>query len=1100
MPQKEVDAKADHASSAELASHAPRGAVAHLLLERWRAGARRSLIFIAAGESRAEHLAANIHAMDRTVDVMVLPRWDCLPYDTGAPSRGVTGRRTSVLRRLAEPRRSSLLIATPEALLQRVPPRRTWATASRTFRPGGSIDPAELTRFLELGGYTVDDRVDDPGEAAVRGQVVDVFPAGALGPARIEYEAGRIVGIATYDAATQRSIGELAELTLDPASEVVLDAEDGPAECRFVGIEHWLPAYYAALDTLFDYLPGAAMMMDEGVHDRALRWLDQIAAAFEASKTLPRFGESEARAHRPLSPEALYLDATEWRRRTKSAKVLRATGIEAVPRFALERNPSRALVAFVRDQVREKRRVVLAAATAGELRVLARRAEQKADRASQWAEVLDAAPGTARSFEVDFDQGFVLSGANLAVVTAADLLGSRAAHWTPMRIAAAAPDEFDSELRVGDAIVHLEHGVGLLRGLETLAVANGVLQDTIRLEYAHGATLMIPVEEVGAIWRYGGEADAVSLDRLNGETWPKRRAKLLAEIDETAAALLRLTKERQAITAPKLTPRADLYEKFVSGFGFTETPDQVTAIEDVRNDLASGRPMNRLVCGDVGFGKTEVALRAAAAAVLGGKQVAVIAPTTVLARQHLATFRRRFAPLGITVGHLSRLVKAAEATATKKALRAGDLRVVVGTHSLAGKELRFHDLGLVIIDEEQRFGARQKSAWKALSEGLHALTLTATPIPRTLQDAMIGLTSISVIATPPARRRPVRTLVLPYDGTALRTALLHEKRRQGQSFVVCPRIEDIAPMDDRLAELAPDLKRFVIHGKMPPAEIDELMLRFADGDGDVLLATNLIESGLDLPRANTMVIWRADRFGMAQLHQLRGRVGRGTRRGSVLCFLDPERMPGAVAKKRLEAFQSINDLGAGFVIAQRDLDLRGAGDILGEQQAGHVRLVGLELYRHLLRRAFERARSGRAVEELAGPELKIEGSGSIPATYVPEVDVRINLYARLARLSDAKDIEQFADEIEDRFGPIPSTVRDLLDLARARSLCRAVNVTRIDAGPQGVALTFGDPAPPVALESEVLRPHGERFIHDRQPGDPGQIELVVTLLERLQPA
>jgi transcription-repair coupling factor (superfamily II helicase) len=967
------------------------------------------------------------------------------------------------------------------------------------------LDLAELTRFLAAAGYVVDDRVDDPGEAAIRGQVVDVFPAGALGPARIEHQDGCIVGISIYDPATQRGIGEIAELTLDPVSEIVLSASHEAKEtARFPGIEHWLPDYYPEVESVFDYLSGAVMLMEQGVHERARRWLDQVTQSFESSKALPRLAANGTEARRPLPPDRLYLDLTEWARRTNAAKPLRtAEAIEPVPKFALDADPSRAFTAFLREQLEAERRVVLTAGVARDLRVLARRAKQKTGvvprSAADWAEVLGAARGTLHTIEVDFDTGFVVPRAKLAVVAAADLLGSRAAHQTPMRIGATVDPEADVELRMGDAVVHIDHGVGLLRGLETVEVAESAVQDTIRLEYADDATLMVPIEEVGSIWRYGGEADAVRLDRLEGEAWQRRRAKLVGEIDETARALVRLTEERRVSRAPKLSARTDLYERFVAGFGFTETPDQASAIEDVLADLGSGRPMNRLVCGDVGFGKTEVALRAAAAAVLGGKQVAVVTPTTVLARQHLGTFRRRFAPLGIEVGHLSRLVKPAEAKATKKALAEGALRVVVGTHTLASRTVRFRDLGLLVIDEEQRFGARQKASLGALGNGLHTLTVTATPIPRTLQETIIGLRSISVIATPPARRRPARTVVLPYDGKTMREALMHEKRRQGQSFVVCPRIEDIAPMDACLRELAPELKRFIVHGGLPPAEIDDLMLRFADGEGDVLLATNLIESGLDLPRANTMVIWRADRFGMAQLHQLRGRVGRGTRRGSVYCFVEPDKNIGAVARKRLRALESINDLGAGFAIAQRDMDLRGAGDILGEQQAGHVRLIGVALYRHLLMRAIDRAWSSRAVDDGTEPEVKLETPGLLPAEYVPETDVRINLYARLARQSRISEVESFADELEDRFGPIPPAARKMLDVARAKCLCRRVKVARVDVGPQAIALTFREGGEPMAPATRILRPQGERFVYDGQPGGPAGIELVIDVLERLQP-
>ena len=563
---------------------------------------------------------------------------------------------------------------------------------------------------------------------------------------------------------------------------------------------------------------------------------------------------------------------------------------------------------------------------------------------------------------------------------------------------------------------------------------------------------MAPVDELDRIWRYGA-GDAVGLDRLDGEAWPKRRARIEGEIAETAQRLVALTREREARSAPKLIAPSRGYERFVARFPFSETPDQLRAIGDVLADLASGRPMDRLVCGDVGFGKTEVALRAAAAVALAGKQVAIVAPTTVLVRQHLQTFRRRFAGLGVEVGHLSRLVRPAEARAVKAGLADGTVDIVIGTHALTGQGVAFKDLGLVVIDEEQRFGLAHKRKLRDLARDVHVLTLTATPIPRTLHAAMLGLQDLSVIATPPAQRRPIRTIVGPFDEASLRQALVRERRRGGQSFVVCPRIEDIEPLAKRLATLVPELAVLLAHGKMPAAEIDDAMVRFADGDGDVLLATNIIESGLDVPRANTMLVWRADRFGLAQLHQLRGRVGRGRVRGICYLMTDPEAKIGAATRKRLATLETMDRLGAGFAISARDLDARGAGDLFGEDQAGHVKLIGMGLYRHLLERALRAARGEPPPDEWS-PELNLGAAGRIPADYVPEAEVRINLYARLAKLTDESDVDALGEEIEDRFGTAPEPVRELFALTRLKHLCRRAGIARLDAGPQAIAVSF----------------------------------------------
>jgi transcription-repair coupling factor (superfamily II helicase) len=510
--------------------------------------------------------------------------------------------------------------------------------------------------------------------------------------------------------------------------------------------------------------------------------------------------------------------------------------------------------------------------------------------------------------------------------------------------------------------------------------------------------------------------------------------------------------------------------------------------------------MDRLVCGDVGFGKTEVALRAAAAAALAGRQVAVVAPTTVLARQHLRTFQRRFAGLGVEVAHLSRLVGPAEARAVKKGLADGTVRVVVGTHALAGKGIAFRDLGLLVIDEEQRFGVAHKKKLRDLAAGGHVLTLTATPIPRTLQAALVGLQELSIIATPPARRQPIRTFLTAFDPASLREALLRERRRGGQSFVVCSRVEDIGPMRERLAGIAPELDVRVAHGQMPPAEADDAMVRFADGEGDVLLATNIIESGLDIPRANTMLVWRADRFGLAQLHQLRGRVGRGRARGIAYLLTEPGEALAPATEKRLRTLEALDRLGAGFAVSAGDLDLRGAGELLGEEQAGHVKLIGPDLYRHLLQRALR----GEGPEDEWSPELNLGLAGLIPEDYVDEPEMRINLYARLARFDGDETLDDLAAEIEDRFGPMPQPVRNLLDLASLKQLCLRLGIARVDAGPQAIALTFRPgavdrlPLQPIMADSGgELRWSGERLILARaEEGAEERRRHIVALLER----
>lgn len=727
---------------------------------------------------------------------------------------------------------------------------------------------------------------------------------------------------------------------------------------------------------------------------------------------------------------------------------------EVAPRFAQMRSPLAALEKFARPFLDQGHRFILAGSTR-DLRFLrgkvAKRLRCELTPVASWHEIKALEAGAAAAIEMPADQGF--DDGEMVWVTASDLLGSRALVGDASA-GAGAPAWLASsaELRTGDVIVHEDHGVGLVAGLEPAPAAGGQDAELIALEYAGGARRLISPDQANRIWRYGGDADAVTLDKLDGSSWQKRRAAIGEAIAESAMGLAALAEARAKLTAPVIEPDPVVYERFASGFPFNETADQARAIAAVRDDLASGKPMDRLVVGDVGYGKTEVALRAAALAALAGYQVAVATPTTVLVRQHLVSFQRRFEALGIKVAGLSRLSSAAEKKATKAGLADGSIGIVIGTGAVMGKGVTFANLGLVVIDEEQRFGAADKARLRGTGE-VHLLTLSATPIPRTLQMALVGLQEISVIATPPARRQPIRTSVDQYDDGRVRTALMREKARGGQSFVVVPRIEDMAPLAEKLRRIVPDLTLVEAHGKMPPSEIDAVMVAFADGEGDILLATNIIEAGLDVPRANTMIVWRADRFGLAQLHQLRGRVGRGNRRGQVSLLTDTNAAIGERTMKRLRALATFDQLGAGFEISAQDLDMRGAGDLLGETQAGHTKLIGVDLYQHLLGSALREAR-GETIEYWA-PELNLGTDGSIPQTWVPEVDVRLGLYVRLARIDEDQGMDLFEQELADRFGPLPPQAEQLIAQARIRLAARAARIAKVDAGPAAIALTPG---------------------------------------------
>ncbi|MEW5687951.1 MAG: TRCF domain-containing protein [Pseudomonadota bacterium] len=1028
-------------------------------------------VLLAAGERRAAEIARAAAAFAPAAEVLTLPGWDCLPFDRASPSRDIMGRRMATLARLAtDADRPRLLVLSPAALLQRVPATVALQDAFLTLRVGDILDREALTAYAARAGYVADDRIDEPGEVALLGEVVDLFPAAAAEPVRIHQDAdGRIAALRTYDPLTQRTRSEVAWVTLAPASEAIL-AQDGGVD-REAGVEHRL-ADLLPLTDLFALTPGARLLEDPGARARL--------AAAEAQ----RQDAAEAiRAFSGASPDTrLYLSRAEAEEGLAAWKPgrLALSRTRPTPVFANARNPGRAFCDVVARETAAGRTVVLAGLE-HEMRSLRRALARGLDRtlgpAATWQDILAAPPGGVWVLEGDLDAGFG-DGAR-TVIAAADVLGGRLAARRGPGLEAAV---LEPELRPGDVVLHEDHGVGVLRDLEVVEL-DGVVQDTLRLEYRGGASVLAPVGEIDRIWRYGAAEDAVSLDRLGGDAWPRRRAEADAHVDQTARALADLAAARAARTADPITPPKAAYTRFEARFGYPDTPDQAAAISAVLEDLASGRPMDRLVCGDVGFGKTEVALRAAAAVALSGRQVAVAAPTTVLARQHFLTFSRRFAGTGVEVVHLSRLEAAADRKAAKAALASGAARIVVGTHAVAADDMAFADLALVIVDEEQKFGAADKARLRALCGPGHLLTLTATPIPRTLQAAMVGLQDLSLIASPPARRRPIRTFVAPFDPGRVRAALLREARRGGQSFVVAPRIEDLPALRAQLAELAPDLWVRVAHGDMAPEAVDEVMVGFADGQGDVLLATSLIESGLDVPRANTMLIWRPDRFGLAQLHQLRGRVGRGRAQGVAYLLTDPAEALSDAVQARLSTLEAFDRLGAGLAISARDLDLRGAGDLLGEDQAGHVRLVGVSLYQALLTRALRAAR-GQAAADGPPPVLRISDQGVIPADYVPDAVVRINLYARLARLETEAEIDAFEDELGDRFGALPDAVLRLLDQARVQRLGQAAGICAISAGPKGLALTVG-PARRAAALRRVHAVQPDAALRDARVVVPG---------------
>jgi transcription-repair coupling factor (superfamily II helicase) len=788
--------------------------------------------------------------------------------------------------------------------------------------------------------------------------------------------------------------------------------------------------------------------------------------------------EADRRSHyHPLNPERLYLGEDEWRDRLAERPTRRFSGFQEAEgdtvidmgarqgrNFAPERqrdsvNLFEAAADHTRRLIGEGRRVLFASWSEGSSErlglMLADHGLTDVAFAPYWDAAKAADPKRAQRVVLPLDAGFTTE--NLAVISETDILGDRLARPRRRRRAANFLAEA-SALTPGDLVVHIDHGIGRYEGLKTLDV-QGAPHDCLELQYGGEAKLYLPVENIDLLTRYGAESEGVQLDRLGGAAWQARKARAKERLREMAIGLIRIAAERAMKTTDAVDPPHGVFDEFCARFPYEETEDQLTAIGDVLQDLGAGRPMDRLICGDVGFGKTEVALRAAFVVAMSGQQVAVVCPTTLLARQHYKTFTERFAGWPVRVRRLSRLVPAKEAAETREALKNGEVEIVVGTHAVLSKQVSFKHLGLVIVDEEQHFGVKHKEQLKELRAEVHMLTLTATPIPRTLQMSLSGFREMSIIATPPVDRLAVRTYVTPWDAVVIREALLREKYRGGQAYYVAPRIADLPELERFLREQVPEVRFVVGHGQMSPTQLEEVMGAFYDGQYDVLLSTTIVESGLDIPTANTLIIHRADMFGLAQLYQLRGRVGRAKARAYAY-LTTPELRPITLsAEKRLKVLQSLDSLGAGFQLASHDLDIRGGGNLLGDEQSGHIREIGVELYQQMLEDAVaelkELAGKGGPIADRGwSPQINTGASVLIPEHYVPDLNVRLSLYRRLSDAEKADDREALAAELIDRFGPLPEEAAQLLKVVAIKGMCRQANVAKIDVGPKGAVVTF----------------------------------------------
>ncbi len=1042
------------------------------------------------------------------IDILTFPAWDTVPYDRVSPNPTILSKRIETLAKLVldDSKKRKVVLTSIGAVIQKLPPKKIFLNTRKSIQIGGKLNFDEFLHYVAINGYSRVEQVMESGEYAVRGDIIDIFPSGAEQPLRIDLFDDEVERLRLFDVETQRSTEDLKFYSFDSANEVVLDKNtiktfrskyreafgaDGLKDelyesisegKKYLGMENWLPFFYDdPLPSLFDYLPNANIIF--GIDcDNALKAKEEtIADHYDARIEALKIREvSDVDRYHPIEPDILYINMQKFLELVHSRSYVKLSkrsmpevndniDYGAVPQkiFASLKNINNLTVYedLARDcEANKAKKKIICCYTQGSLdrmhNLLQENNFTNLVIAENWKDALkNASKGKIVLTVLELQHGFI--NKDFFIATEQDIWGERKNIRTHKKVSAENLISDISSLNVGEYVVHIEHGIGRFDGLENI-VTDGVAHDCLKLIYANNDKLYVPVENIDVISRYGAEDSNVMLDTLGGSAWEAKKSRVKEKIKDIAEKLIQIAAQRKMKKAEIFVPERGLYDEFCSRFLYTETDDQLSAVNDVFKDLSLGYPMDRLVCGDVGFGKTEVALRAAFTVATSGAQVALIVPTTLLARQHYLNFKERFQGFPVKVKMLSRLVTPKESREIKQELKDGSLEIVIGTHALLAKDIEFCNLGLLIIDEEQHFGVAHKERLKQLKSDVHILTLSATPIPRTLQLSLTGVKQLSIIATPPVDRLAARTFVMPFDRVMIKEAIYREKYRGGQIFFVCPRVSDILQIEPKLKELVPDIKVAVAHGQMSPNHLEEVMCDFADGKADILLSTTIIESGIDLPKVNTMIIYRADMFGLAQLYQLRGRIGRSKLRGYCYFTVPNQKVLTPVAEKRLSILQALNQLGAGFSLANHDLDIRGAGNILGVEQSGHIKDVGIALYHHLLEEEINRIKARQAGEDVSAVAQSSDWSVQIltgvpiiiPEKYVADLGVRLGLYKRIGSLKTVEEINDMREELIDRFGSIPEEVENLLKTVEIKQICMLCGIERVEAGARGILIAF----------------------------------------------
>ncbi len=1064
------------------------------------------IIYIASDGNELVNVASILEYINPKLKVLRFPAWDTVPYDRVSPNPSIVAARIECLSELAlTPNSKSprVIVTSVGAVLQKLPLKKIFLNSSREVAVGNRLDFNDFVHYVSINGYTKVAQVYEQGEYAVRGDIIDIFPVGTDEPLRIDLFDDEVERIRKFDVMSQRTTSELKSYTFKVMSEVVLDAntiktfrskyreafgsdfngdeiyEAVSNNMKYIGIENWLPFFYdEALPTLFDYIPTANIIVSDKVEEAATSKADSIADYYQARlEALNIKSTSEVEAYRPVRPDLLYLTDNELTSilhekqaitvtsmNIPSSDMVIDTQIIPVRNFSSAKNIAASKVyTELKDYLSENKklqRIIACYSNGSRERISSLMIEHEIKDiclADSWEEALTKAKNKTVLIIMPLEHGF--KGDGYCLISEQDILGEKQNRRKQKKFTSKDFIADITSLNIGELVVHIEHGIGRFMGLENIT-AGGAPHDCLKIMYANDAKLFVPVENIDVLSRYGVEDENIELDTLGGSAWQAKKAKVKAKIRDIAEKLIKIAAERHLKKSDCFIPPQGMFDDFCSRFPYNETDDQLNAIADVLGDLGATIPMDRLVCGDVGFGKTEVAMRAAFAVASSGAQVALIVPTTLLARQHYQNFKSRLEGFPIKVKMLSRLITPKEAKETKQGLKDGAIEIVIGTHALLSEKIEFCNLGLLIIDEEQHFGVAHKEKLKQIKSDVHVLTLTATPIPRTLQLSLTGVKQLSIIATPPVDRLAARSFVMPFDKVMIKEAVYREKYRGGQTFFVCPRVSDIHEVEKELIALLPDIKILVAHGQMPVKQLEEVMTAFADGQGDILLSTTIIESGIDMPNVNTMIVYRSDMFGLAQLYQLKGRIGRGKKRGYAYFTIPPKRKLKPIAERRLNILQALDTLGAGFSLASHDMDIRGAGNILGEEQSGHIKEVGISLYQHMLEEEILRLKSsgeGASKDDKIqdwAPQITTGIPIMIPETYVRDLGIRLGLYKRIGDIKDKEGLADIKEELIDRFGTLPKEVENLLTTVEIKAMCRIAGIDRVDAGAKGLLIGF----------------------------------------------